>query len=86
MILEQKRRRLSKQCKGVTQGLNETSWLLQCWIGASIQALALKYHPDKNPDCSECRALVRRELFWDVLDKVLGHPWAIFCLICLPWL
>ena len=51
-----------------------------------VQALALKYHPDKNPDCSECRALVRRELFWDVLDKVLGHPWAIFCLICLPWL
>lgn len=57
MILEQKRRRLSKQCKGVTQGLNETSWLLQCWIGASIQALALKYHPDKNPDCSECGSL-----------------------------
>jgi hypothetical protein len=51
-----------------------------------VQALALMYHPDKNPDCSECRALVRRELFWDVLDKVLGHPWAIFCLICLPWL
>ena len=26
------------------------------YLGCALQALALKYHPDKNPDCVECRA------------------------------